>query len=62
MRTRAPLTAAQILEALERAGGDLPAAARELGVSDRTLYRRMAEYGIRARLRYEPAPDEAAVS
>ena len=54
MRTRLPLTAPEIVDALRRCGGDIEAAAQYLDISSRTLYRRMAEYGIRARLIYEP--------
>ena len=33
-------------QALERNGGDRKKAAKELGISDRTLYRRMKQYGL----------------
>ena len=51
MRTRFPLTPQDILNALTAAEGDLPAAAKALDISERTLYRRMAEFGIRRELR-----------
>lgn len=59
MRTRIPLTAAEVFTALARANWDVKAAARALDVSERTLYRRMREYDIRSQLRYSP-PGEAA--
>ena len=33
-------------KALERNGGNRKKAARELGISDRTLYRRIKQYGL----------------
>lgn len=58
------ITPDEILSALEVAAGDVAAAARALDVSERTLYRRMRDYGIRPLVRYEqtgvPA-DEVAV-
>lgn len=60
MRPRTPLTAEQIVAALEGAEGDVEAAARILRVSGRTLYRRMAEYGIKPRVRYVLGEREAA--
>ena len=37
----------QMLEkALERNGGNRKKAAQELGISDRTLYRRIKQYGL----------------
>ena len=37
----------QMLEkALERNGGNRKKAAQELGISDRTLYRRLKQYGL----------------
>jgi len=54
MRTRLPLSAPEIVDALRQCGGDVEAAAQFLDVSTRTLYRRMAEFGIRARISYEP--------
>jgi len=53
MRTRLPLTAPEIVDALRQCRGDVEAAAQFLGISSRTLYRRMADYGIRARVSYE---------
>ena len=61
MRRRTPITRDQILEALEAAGHDVELAAvvlsQELGtsVSGRTLYRRMAELGVKRSDRYEAA-------
>lgn len=40
------LTAEDIQESLDRNNGDRKAAAQQLGMSDRTLYRRMKQYGI----------------
>lgn len=45
---KAELTADQILAAL-RANGTVLEAAKALGVSERTLYRRMDDFGIRQR-------------
>jgi len=47
MRTRLPLTPQEIVDALRHCNGDIEAAARDLDISSRTLYRRMAEFGIR---------------
>jgi translation elongation factor EF-Ts len=60
MRHRTPVTAEQLLAALEHTNGDVEAAAeylRSVGitVSGRTFYRRMAEYGIKPRVQYEVA-------
>ena len=52
MRTRIPITAEEVLEALERAQWDVKAAASALDVNERTLYRRMRDYGIKRRIRY----------
>lgn len=46
--TEAKPTAKQILAALEQAG-TVAAAAQLLGLSERTLYRRMGVFGIRVR-------------
>lgn len=55
MRPRTPLTREQILAALDAANHDVERAATEfLGVSGRTLYRRMAEFDIGKPDRYEP--------
>lgn len=53
MRPRTPITAEQIITALERSSGDVGAAAALLKVSGRTLYRRMAEFGIKPHVRYQ---------
>lgn len=53
MRPRTPITADQIVAALRESGNDVEAAAALLDVSSRTLYRRMAEYGIKRPDRYE---------
>ena len=55
MPTRKRYTAAEILEALAASNHDVEAAATSLGLTARTLQRRMAELGIRARIRYEAA-------
>jgi transcriptional regulator of acetoin/glycerol metabolism len=52
MRTRRPISAIDILRALEASKGHVAEAAKRLEVSDRTLYRRMAEFGIKSRLDY----------
>lgn len=52
MRTRIPITAAEVLGALERSEWDVKAAARALDVNERTLYRRMRDYGIKRTVRY----------
>lgn len=59
MPTRKRYTAAEILEALAASNHDVHATATSLGMTERTLQRRMAELGIRARIRYE-AVQEAA--
>ena len=62
MRTRKPITEEQILAALYTSDGDVKAAAKALEVSDRTLYRRMADYGIRGvrtPVRYAPSKEAA---
>ena len=53
MPTRRTLTPDMILVALRATDEDVEAAARLLNVTPRTLQRRMAEVGIRARIRYE---------
>jgi transcriptional regulator with PAS, ATPase and Fis domain len=53
MPTRKTLTADAILVALRASDEDVEAAANLLNVTERTLQRRMAELGIRARIRYE---------
>ena len=56
MRTRKPISREQILAALEASGHDVEKAADLIGdVSGRTLYRRMAEMGIKRSDRYEAA-------
>jgi transcriptional regulator with GAF, ATPase, and Fis domain len=55
MPTRKRYTAAEILEALAASNHDVLAAATSLGMTERTLQRRMAELGIKARIRYELA-------
>lgn len=55
MRTRKPITRDEILSALNLAEHDVDRAADLLGVSGRTLYRRMAELGIKRSDRYEAA-------
>lgn len=53
MRTRKPIPSDAILRALEAVDQDVDEAAKVFEVSARTLRRRMAEYGIKPRLRYE---------
>lgn len=53
MPTRKTITPDAILVALRATDEDVAAAARLLNVTERTLQRRMAEVGIRARIRYE---------
>lgn len=55
MPTRKTLSADVILLALRACDEDVEAAAVLLQVTTRTLQRRMAELGIRARIRYEVA-------
>ena len=55
MRRRTPITRDQILEALDSTDHDVERAAELLGVSGRTLYRRMAELGVKRSDRYEAA-------
>lgn len=47
MRTRKPITEPEVIHTLAVCRGDVEEAADMLGVSARTLYRRMAEFGIR---------------
>ncbi len=49
MRPRTPITAEEILGTLSVCRGNLREAADLLGISERTLYRRMTEFGIRFR-------------
>ena len=53
MPTRKSLNADEIMDALRLANDDVELAAIDLGMTVRTLQRRMAELGIRARIRYE---------
>lgn len=53
MRTRTPVTAEEILGTLSVCRGNLREAADLLNISERTLYRRMAEFGIKVRRNYE---------
>lgn len=55
MRPKTPITREQVLTALDAADHDVEKAGELLGVSGRTLRRRMAEYGIRRADRYEAA-------
>jgi transcriptional regulator with GAF, ATPase, and Fis domain len=59
MPTRKRYAATEILAALRRSDEDVAKAADDLQMTERTLQRRMAELGIRARIRYE-AESEAA--
>lgn len=59
MPTRKTLTPDAILVALRATDEDVEAAAALLNVNVRTLQRRMAEVGIRARIRYELAQEAA---
>ena len=54
MRTRKPISREDLLVALDNADHDVDEAAKSFEVSGRTLRRRMAEYGIKAKgPRYE---------
>lgn len=53
MRTRIKLEADEIVATLKQTQGDVEQAAELLDVSARTLYRRMRDYGIRARVQYD---------
>ena len=55
MRRRKPITRDEILAALDASDHDVDAAAKALEVSGRTLYRRMAELGVKRSDRYEAA-------
>ena len=55
MRPRTPIARDQILAALDATDHDVDGAAALLQVSARTLYRRMAELGIKKSDRYEAA-------
>lgn len=58
MRTRVPITAKQIVDALNASDGDLTAAVKLINkatgwpVSERTVRRRMADFGIKSSVRY----------
>lgn len=52
MRTRIPITVQQVTDALNAAHGDVEAAADQLGVSARTLRRRIREWGLKPQIRY----------
>lgn len=60
MRTRIPIESEQIVAALNESNGDMKAAARLLEISDRTLYRRMADFGIRAKVEFQAEKVQAA--
>jgi transcriptional regulator of acetoin/glycerol metabolism len=60
MRTRTQLDPDAIVAALNASEGDVDVAAKELGVSARTLYRRMADHGIKPQVRYEREAAAAA--
>ncbi len=53
MRPRTPITAEEILGTLSICRGNLREAADMLAISERTLYRRMAEFGIKPKVSYE---------
>jgi transcriptional regulator with GAF, ATPase, and Fis domain len=55
MPTRHRYSAVEILEALAASNHDVHATATALGMTERTLQRRMADLGIKARIRYELA-------
>jgi transcriptional regulator of acetoin/glycerol metabolism len=55
MRTPIPITAEQVTEALNAANGDTGEAADRLGVSEKTLKRRIKKFGLKPRVRYEVA-------
>lgn len=55
MRTPIPLTPEQVKQALNDANGDTAAAAQALGVSEKTLKRRIKKFALKPRVRYEVA-------
>jgi transcriptional regulator with GAF, ATPase, and Fis domain len=57
---RADYTADAIMVALKASDHDVARAARLLDVTERTLQRRMAALGIRARVRYEVVTAEVS--
>lgn len=56
MRTPIPLTPEQVTRALNDANGDIERAATALGVSAKTLKRRIKQFALKPRVRYESAP------
>ena len=55
MRTPIPLTPEQVTKALNDANGDTEQAAAALGVSEKTLKRRIKKFGLERRVQYEAA-------
>lgn len=55
MRTPIPITPEQVTEALNASNGDTEAAAIRLGVSEKTLKRRIKKFGLKPTVRYEAA-------
>ena len=55
MRTPIPLTPEQVTAALNAANGDTVKAATALGVSEKTLKRRIKKFGLKPRVQYEAA-------
>lgn len=53
MRTPIPLTPEQVTKALNDANGATEQAAVALGVSEKTLKRRIKKFGLKPRVQYE---------
>lgn len=59
MRTPIPITPEQVTNALNAANGDQEQAAAALGVSVKTLKRRIKAFELKARVQYEAAKEAA---
>lgn len=55
MRTPIPLTPEQVTAALNAANGSTEKAAQALGVSEKTLKRRIKKFDLKPRVQYEQA-------
>lgn len=55
MRPRFRLTPEDIIAVLNARNGDMKAAAKDLEISERTLYRRLTDFQIKPVVRYEKA-------